>query len=182
SHPLFRNPPTSQPCRDLLTSAAFRKCVVLSCCERAAGVGPRERPRAVVVGTDERHELGDEIGSRGEDPAADDLAAEDAEPDLDLIEPTRVCRSEVEVQALVTAGPRTGLFAAMRGAVVDDDVEVLAGMGGEQLAQESDERWAVVLANRLASHPPRVDFQRREQRRGAVALVLEAAPLDPMRL
>jgi hypothetical protein len=91
-------------------------------------------------------------------------------------------RREVEVQAFVAAGPGAGLLAAMRGAVVDDDAEVLARMGGQQLAQELYERRAVVLANRLAAHPPRVDFQCGEQRGGAVALVLDAAPLDQMRL
>ena len=50
-----------------------------------------------VVLTDVAHELSLQVGHRGEDAAGDDVALDLGEPELDLVQPGRVRRSEVQV-------------------------------------------------------------------------------------
>src|SRR3954447_3612397 len=69
--------------------------------EGLAGVGPIEgmSHRRVVV-DDELSELGLELGHRGEVAAAQALSLEDAEEDLDLVEPRTVFRQVHEADAV----------------------------------------------------------------------------------
>ena len=75
-----------------------------------------------MVGFDEIQESLDEFFSGLEDSPAHHLAREDAEPNLDLVEPTGSGRRESEVQPLLLGNPRQGFLAARRRPVIGDDL------------------------------------------------------------
>src|SRR3954447_22889474 len=69
--------------------------------EGLAGVGPIEgMSHGRVVVDDELSELGLEVGHRGEGAAAQALSSEDAQEDLDLVEPRTVLRQVHEADAV----------------------------------------------------------------------------------
>ena len=69
-------------------SVAFQNYVDESCGQRIARIGPLKWPGLGIVGVDERQQPADQVTPGFEDPAADDLAGQDAEEDCNLIEPT----------------------------------------------------------------------------------------------
>ena len=82
--------------RRRVTSVAFRKRHD-SRSQRLAGVGPGEGLGALGrVGTDVLHDLRDELGLRVPDRVLEHVAGEDAEPDLDLVQPRGVGGREVQ--------------------------------------------------------------------------------------
>ena len=100
------------------------------------------------------------------------------EPQFDLIEPGRVSRGEVQrdVRALFEKGcDELGL---VRREVVEDDVDLAAGMTtGDDLGEEADKFLARVARRRLAAHLASLRVQGGVERERAVALVLEAVAL-----
>jgi len=98
---------------------------------------------------------------------------EDAEPDLDLVEPRRVGRGEVEMDVPMADQPAVVLGLVGTEVVEHDvDLELRIGVGREDVVHEVEE---------LAPPAPRVvarldqparDFQGRKERRRPVALVL----------
>ena len=104
------------------------------------------------------------------------LATEDAEPTLDLVQPTGMVGREV------TAHWDDGLargHAWFGGAeIVEDDVDFLAGIVCNDLVHEREE---LLSAAALGVHPAdrsREDVQGRKERRRAVALVFVAHTAD----
>ncbi len=63
---------------------------------RRIAIGPLDRLGASVVATDVATDLASEIWNRGEDAPGDEVPLDFGEPDLDLVEPGRVGRSEVK--------------------------------------------------------------------------------------
>ena len=133
-----------------------------------------------IVSLDASHETLDEFATRFENAPADDLARQDAEENFDLIQPTGVSRRIDEVQALLLLHPRSGLLAPVRGAIVDDDVEVLTGIGFEQAPKKPDERLTGMAPDGLTPDVSAMDFQRREQRGGPITFVFVAEAFDLM--
>src|SRR4051812_23897974 len=82
--------------RRSFVSTARPKSVDGSGGECCALVGPFERPGGAIVVVDEGQHLGGEVVDRGEGASAEELAGEDREPDLDLVEPGAVVRGVVE--------------------------------------------------------------------------------------
>ena len=66
------------------------------------GFRPGEGFGGVIVGRDEGVDVSLELGGGVERCAGKRLSGEDGEPDLDLIEPGRMRRGEVEVDVAVT--------------------------------------------------------------------------------
>ncbi len=64
---------------------------------RRVPIGPLDRFRCAVVMTDVPDELACEIADRGENAAGDNVTLDFGEPVLDLIEPGRVGRGEVQM-------------------------------------------------------------------------------------
>src|SRR5664280_1668568 len=103
----------------------------------------------------------------------EDLPFEDAEPDLDLVEPGGVGWGEVEVDVPMAGQPAVVLGLVGTEVVEHDvDLQLRVGMGDEDLVHEVEE---------LAPPAPRVvagldeparDFEGGEQRRRAVTAVL----------
>src|SRR5437764_15210599 len=86
---------------------------------------PRTRFGSLDVLADVAHELSAQIGDGSEDATGDDVALDPGEPQLDLVEPGRVSRREVQVDSGVPVqelGDRLGL---VRRQVIGDPVDLL---------------------------------------------------------
>ena len=133
----------------LPSSVAFLKCIDLSGSQGVAGVSPFKGPSLPVIGLDKAHEPLDQFLSRFEDATAHHLAGQNAEPNLDLVQPAGMSRGEGQVKPLLFGHPGQGFLAAMGGPVVSDEVKFLFRIGGQEPAQEADEGRAVVAADRF---------------------------------
>ena len=93
---------------------------------------PLERGGGLVVGRDEGIDAAAHLVGRGMARAVERATLQDAEPDLDLVEPARVGGGEMEVDVAVTGQPAIVLGLVGREVVEDDvDLEVGLGMGSE---------------------------------------------------
>ena len=96
---------------------------------------------------------------------------------LDLVEPGRMRRGEVEAPARVLFEPGLDLGCLVHLQVVEDRVHVFAGRDlGLELVQEVDELEAAVALVDVADDLAAVHEQRRQQRLHTVAFVFELAP------
>jgi len=116
--------------------------------------------------------------SRLEDATAHHLAREDAEPDLDLIEPTGMSRDESEMRSLLFRHPGQSFLAPVRGTAFRDDVEVLCRVSVEEPTEETDKRNAVIALDGLGTNLSTMDLEGGQQRCGSVALMFLAEPFD----
>ena len=91
------------------------------------GLTPLEGYGVLVVARDEGVDRRAQLGHRGEAGTLKRAAAEDREPDLDLVEPGSVGRGEVEVEPLVSEEPALHERRLVHGQVVEDDVHVQLG-------------------------------------------------------
>ena len=69
------------------------------------GLGPHERLGVDVVGGNECVDVGYQLLARGERGAGQRFGCQDGEPDLDLVQPRRLGRGEVEVHVRVPLQP-----------------------------------------------------------------------------
>src|SRR6478609_1088935 len=88
------------------------------------GLGPDERVLAVVPAGDEGTDLDHQVAHRGEAATADGLALDDAEPDLDQVQPGSGGRGEVDADPRVRCQPVADLDAFVRGVVVHHQVQL----------------------------------------------------------
>ena len=94
-------------------------------------LGPFERVGFGVIGSNEGiNALADLLGA-GETCPGQGLADQDTEPDLDLIEPRAVGRREMKVDVLMPCQPAI-LLGLVSVEVIEDDVQLLAGIVGQQ--------------------------------------------------
>src|ERR1022692_3287058 len=89
-----------------------------------SGLGPGEGPGVLVPGADPRLDVVLQGFDGGVDTAADELVGQQAEPALDLVDPGRSGRGEVDVEARVPAKPRPDIGGVVRGVVVAHQVHV----------------------------------------------------------
>src|SRR4051794_37678864 len=122
-------------------------------------------------------DLLDQDGDRGESAAPDGLTGDDAEPGLDLVDPGRADRREVEVHVWVALEPRRDLGGGVRGQVVQHDVHVGARVRLDGLLQEGEEVRTVAGGLALPEHLAGGHVQRGEQVRRAVPHVVVGALL-----
>ncbi len=139
------------------------------------GFGPDEGLGVFIVGLDEMVDVLAQLGDGGERGAAQGLTFQDGEPDLDLIEPGRPGRGEVEMYVLVSREPAV-VLGLVGVEVVKHDVDLLARIGDDDGVHEGGELDAppalfVRHADLAAGH-----LEGSEQGQGAVALVVVAAP------
>ena len=94
-----------------------------------------------------------EVFHRREDATCQQVALNASEPELDLVEPRRVGRREVEVHVRVSleeGGHRPRLVGRQ---VVENHMNLaLTRLAGDEVAQKRDERRARVSGHRLAEH------------------------------
>ena len=93
----------------------------------------------IVPAVDEGPDLDHEVADGGESAAVDGLAFDDAEPDLDQVQPGPRGRGEVHVDLGVVGEPGLHLGVLVRGVVVHDQMQVLVGVGPGQVAEEDQE-------------------------------------------
>ena len=133
-------------------------------------LGPRERVGVLVIGGDKGIDLLAHLSRRGEAGAGQGIAGEDREPDFDLVQPRGVGRREVKMDVLV-ARPPAIVFRLMGVQIVQDDVQLAAGMRGDEAVHEVEELDPAATPVVAGLDQTGGDIQRRKQRRRAVALV-----------
>src|SRR5687767_13344327 len=105
-------------------------------------------------------------------PRPDGLAGNDAEPDFDLVDPGRAGWCEVERHPRIVGQPVPHLGGAVRRAVVQHDVNILACMWLDGRLQEGQKVRAAAGRLALAAHLTGADVERGEQVRRAVPNVV----------
>src|SRR3954464_12892946 len=100
--------------------------------------GPGERIGAGIVAFDEGIDAISDLLGRGEAGAVEGGAAEDGEPDLDLVHPGGVGRREVEADVGVPGQPPVPL-RLVGVEVVEHDMDVAARVIGDDLVHEVEE-------------------------------------------
>ena len=111
-----------------------------------------------VVLADVSHELLVEVFDGREDAAGDDIALNASEPVLDLVQPGRVRRRVVHVDALVLCQEGLHERRLVAAHVVADDVDFAPGtLGGDDLFKKADELLAGVARCCPAKHLARLE-------------------------
>src|SRR5215203_5109987 len=112
--------------------------------EHPALVRPPEGPGCAVVVVDEGEDAVGEVVDRGEGAASEELAGEDREPDLDLVEPGAVVRGVVEDDAVGRVAEEGGPgLARGEDAGLALDAEVEAAQPGDLSDPAYERRGAV---------------------------------------
>ena len=99
---------------------------------------PLEGVGVPVIGGEEVVDVLPQVPGAGKAGRGERLAAKNAEPDLDLIEPGRVRRDVMEVNVLVSLQPAV-VFRLMRVEVIQHDVNLPASIAGHDAIQEVEE-------------------------------------------
>jgi hypothetical protein len=107
---------------------------------RWIGIFPLHGTGRFVVLTDVSHELALQIKDRSEYTSCDDIALDLAEPQLDLIQPRRIGRSEVQVNFRMHCQKVQDRFALVSREVVGDHMNLLAArLINHNVGEERDE-------------------------------------------
>jgi len=143
------------------------------------GVGPAERFCGLGIEANVSAEFSSQIGDGSEDAAADHIALDFGEPEFDLMEPRRIGWGEVKAYLRMFGQEELHLFGLVSRKIIENDVNLLMRCtAGDDLFEEVDELRAGVPRGRLALHLPGLHLERRVQRQGAIASILEAMPLQ----
>lgn len=130
----------------------------------------------MVVVRDEVIDLGDEV-FRAERSAADRLVSNQAEEALDQIEPGAVGRDEMHVPVRPSREPGLHSGVLLGAVVIDDAMNIqVGGDGFVDLAQEGQKLLVSMARLALGQNGAIQDVEGREQRRGAVVLVIVGTP------
>lgn len=135
-------------------------------------VGPANRLRIFVVSLDVAADLACQVGERGEDAPREQVTFDFVEPEFHLVEPGRVGGREVQLDPRVSVEERLHQLRLVSGQVVDDDVDLAAGVGRHHVAQELHERRAGVPGHRLADDLAGPRVQCGVQRQGAMPVAV----------
>src|SRR6266487_35262 len=145
---------------------------------RRVTIRPFDRFGCSVVMADVAHELPREIAHGGEDAAGDHVSLDPSEPVLDLIEPGRIGRGEVQMDIRMVGEEFADALGLMGGKVVEDDVDLAAPrLDGNELAEKGDELLSRVPRRSLTEHRSGAGVESGVERESSVAVVLEAVSL-----
>jgi hypothetical protein len=137
------------------------------------GFGPHEGCGIFIVVGDEGIDVIPELLDRGEGRALERFAVQDREPDFDLTESGSARRREVEMHVGMLLEP-TVVLGLMGTEIVNDGVQFVAGIGGDDLVHEGEELDPPPAALVGGDHLAGDHIQRREERGCAVPLVIMA--------
>src|SRR6185437_2936267 len=141
------------------------------------GLDPFERLGIGVVMTDEVHNVGAQSLDAAIDAAPDLFVGDEREETLDLIEPGRTGRCEMDMPARPLGEPVADQWGLVRSVVVHDEMDVkTAWDGGLNLVEELAELSGAVARIAFADDLARRSVERCEERGRAVARVVVAAP------
>src|SRR5437899_10129847 len=145
--------------------------------DRIRGGGPEEGASVAIVVLHELIDLGHELREAGKGAAADGALRDERKPALNLIEPGRVGRREVEVVAGMPGEPAAYLGVLVGPVVVHDEVHVEVRRDlGVEVAQERQELLVPMARLALMEHGSRGHVQGGKERRRAVALGVVGDP------
>jgi hypothetical protein len=114
------------------------------------------------------------------DATSNQVAFDLAEPQLDLVEPGRVGRGEVEVDPRVVFKELADQAGLVSREVVEDDVNLLSGRTlGNDFFEKGNKVLAGVAGRGFAVHVAGSRFQSGIQGQCSMAVVLETVALDP---
>src|SRR4029453_3272774 len=137
------------------------------------GAGPGGGAWSLIVLGEIAVDRGLQAHDRAEYPAPKPSSGERREEGFDRVQPRARGRREVEGPARVRGEPSAHLGMLMRGVIVEDHVDHLAGRHlALDRVQEADELLVAVARHAAADHPAVEDVERGEQGGGAVALVV----------
>src|SRR5215831_8252718 len=120
--------------------------------------------------------------TEGEDAACDDVTLDLGEPQLDLVEPGRVSRREVQVDRGVATQELGDLRGLVRRQVVSDHMDFLGRrLIDDDVGQKGDKLCRSVARRGFAQHLTGFGVERGVQRQCAMAIVFKAVPLRPAR-
>ena len=151
--------------------------------DESAGEGPAERASlgAIPMPNEADHVAG-QCRDAFEAAVAQDAALQDAEPDLDLIDPGSVQRRvhETKTIAVLLVEPRPASVGpvVVHVEVVPDDVDAAAFVALRQVVHEGQERTRVTVRNDATEHLARADVEGCQQRACPAAAVLELVADD----
>ena len=115
----------------------------------------------------------DQLSKRGERTATDRLPGDDAEPRLDLIDPGRTFRCEMESDIRVLGKPRVDVLVIMRGQIVHNHMDILIlRVGPKDVIQEHHEFRGPSPIEAATDDGAGQDIQGGEQVRGPVTDVV----------
>jgi hypothetical protein len=141
-------------------------------------IGPFEGFSVLIVMTNVPHELASKIGFGGEDASGDDIALDLREPDFDLVEPGGIGRSKVQMHPRMSGQEGADPLGFVRREVVDNEVDVTFWRGVRyEIFEEGDKLGAGMPAGSLAMYLARGGFQGGVERKGSMAIILEAVAL-----
>src|SRR5262245_31773627 len=142
---------------------------------RRISIAPADRLRRLVVMPNVPTNLAREIVDRGEDASGEQVAFDLGEPELDLIEPRRVGRREMEPHVGVRDEERPNRLRLVRGEIVENHMNLATlRLTGHNLAEELDEGGAGVPRHSLREHLAGPRVEGRKQRQRAMSVILEA--------
>jgi len=146
---------------------------------RVGGGSPDEGPLVGVVMSDVGVDLPHQFTDVAERTAANRLLGDKREPALDLVEPARVGGREVKVKARMAGEPPFDLGMLMSRIVVGDQVQFKVGRDVSIEMFQKAQELLMAMARLTLGDDPAVDYvERREERGGAVAIVIVRYPLD----
>ena len=141
------------------------------------GLGPFEWLGIGVVMTDEVHNVGAQCLDAAIDAAPDLFVGDERKEALNLIEPGRTGRREMDVPARPFCEPVADQRSLVGGVVVHDEMDIeTARDGGLDLVEELAELCGPVTGIALADDLARRNVERREELCRAVTRVVVAAP------
>lgn len=129
---------------------------------------PNDRHGASVVAGDEVIDVVSELLDVGEAGAGKGTGLQDGEPDLDLVEPGTVGWSEVKSNIGMACEPAFALELMGR-EIVEDDVDLLARIGGDGAVHEIEELDAPATLVMAGGDLAGEHVERGKQGRGSVA-------------
>ena len=107
---------------------------------RRIAIAPADRFRGLVVMPDVATNLAREVCDGREHAAGEHVALDFRKPELDLVEPRRVRRREMEMHVRMVQQEHADGLGLMRGEVVRDHMNLpIFGLARGQIAQKSDE-------------------------------------------
>src|SRR4030067_2982033 len=130
-------------------------------------LGPFEWGGLLIVGCHKAIDGLPHLTGRSEADSLEHLSGQDAEPELHLVEPRSMGRSEVEVN--IGIAPKPTVFLGLVGIkVVQHDVDLLVGTGGHHLVHEVQELPASPAGIVPSVHHAGGHLQGRQEGGGAV--------------
>src|SRR4029453_3084442 len=119
--------------------------------------------------------LSGEVSHRGEHPACEQIAFDLGKPELNLVQPGRVRRGEVEMDVRVLYQERANGLRLVRREVIGNDVNLApARLTGNDVAEELHKGGAGMARHGLRKHFTGFRIERRQQRQRPAPVVFEA--------